>query len=106
MKNTTKARKTREAKKSFATWNENRTPITDEQGNTIVVPEDEIFVPLYDYLEKKLRPKYYISNKSRVISFAKANNPQQRNINDSDEYDTIEIYSDKKKRKISFKKRN
>ena len=91
MKRTTKARKTKEAKKSFATWNKNRTPITDEQGNTIVVPEDEIFVPLYDYLEKKLRPKYYISNKGRVISFVHPNEPIQLTIDHSDKYDKVEI---------------
>lgn len=67
----TKQSKTKKAISTFKMWNDNRYTLYNSKGESFDFPEDEIFVPVYDYRKGhgKIDKNYYVSNKGNVLSF-------------------------------------
>lgn len=66
----TKQSRTKRAIREFKKWNEEKYPVYNKKGDEqLVLQEDEIFVPVWDYYKMKFDKCYYVSNMGNILSF-------------------------------------
>lgn len=66
---------TRRAINSFKQWNDERTPLHDSNGVIYKFSMDERIVPLYDYLQHRLKKRYYVTENGIILSFQNPDAP-------------------------------